>query len=34
LKGSIEEKIKYLENSFSKDVGVITNHQQYMLGLI
>jgi hypothetical protein len=33
LKGSIEEKIKYLENSFSKDVGVILNRAYIADGL-
>jgi hypothetical protein len=34
LKGSIEEKIKYLENSFSKDVGVILNRAYIADGLL
>ena len=33
LKGSIEEKIKYLENSFSKDVGVVLNRAYIADGL-
>ncbi len=33
LKGSIEEKIKYLENSFSKDIGVILNRAYIADGL-
>ncbi len=33
LKGSIEEKIKYLENSFSKDVGVVLNKAYIADGL-
>ena len=33
LKGSIEEKIKYLESSFSKDVGVILNKAYIADGL-
>ncbi len=33
LKGSIEEKIKYLANSFSKDVGVILNRAYIADGL-
>jgi len=33
LKGSIEEKIKYLESSFSKDVGVILNRAYIADGL-
>ncbi len=33
LKGSIEEKIKYLENNFSKDVGVVLNRANIAEGL-
>jgi len=33
LKGSIEEKIKYLESSFSKDVGVVLNRAYIADGL-
>jgi len=33
LKGSIEEKIKYLESSFSKDVGVMLNRAYIADGL-
>jgi hypothetical protein len=33
LKGSIEEKIKYLESSFSKDVGVVLNRAYIAEGL-
>jgi hypothetical protein len=33
LKGSIEEKVKYLENSFSKDVGVMLNRAYIADGL-
>lgn len=33
LKGSIEEKIKYLENHFSKDVGVVLNRAHIADGL-
>ena len=33
LKGSIEEKVKYLESSFSKDVGVILNRAYIADGL-
>ncbi len=33
LKGSVEEKIKYLEKSFSKDVGVVLNRAYIADGL-
>ena len=33
LKGSIEEKIKYLDNSFCKDVGVVLNRAYIAEGL-